>query len=76
MTKDVDREEMSKSSALSGWTYNDDICFIGIEPKFISLLFVIQPEISLRQSPSCLRERSVYVVDKNVYTWVSSGYKW
>ena len=40
------------------------------------LLFVTQPEISLRQSPSCLRERSVSVVDKDVYTWVSSAYNW
>ena len=41
----------------------------------LSLLFVIQAEISLRQSPSCLREISVYAVDKGVYTWVSSAYK-
>jgi len=35
MTKDVRREEMSKFAALSGCTYNDEICFVGIEPKFI-----------------------------------------
>ena len=35
MTKDVCREEMSKFAALSGCTYNDEICFIGIERKFI-----------------------------------------
>jgi len=35
MTKDVRREEMSKFAALSGCTYNDEICFIGIKPKFI-----------------------------------------
>ena len=31
--------------------------------------------ISLRQSPSCLRERSVSAVDKNMYIGVSSAYK-
>ena len=41
----------------------------------LSVLVVIQPEISLRQWPSCLRERSVSVVDKDMYTWVSSAYK-
>ena len=35
MTKGVSREEMSKFSALSGCTYNDEICFVGIEPKFL-----------------------------------------
>ena len=121
MIKDVRREEMSKFSALSGCTYNDEICFLklkslsdvtrrlstmsdgvmlwlrmGVGQKRISLLrcldapiimksvlfalnlnllFVIQPEIS-RQSPSCLRERSVSAVDKDMYTWISSGNKW
>ena len=66
---------MNKFAALSGCTYNDEICIVGIEPE-LSLLFVIQPEISLRQSPSCLRERSVSAVDEDMYTWVSSAYKW
>jgi len=35
MTMNVRREEMSKFAALSGCTYNDEICFVGIEPKFI-----------------------------------------
>ena len=35
MTKDVHKEEMSKIDALTGCTYNDEICFVGIEPKFI-----------------------------------------
>ena len=43
----------------------------------LRLLFVIQPEISLRQSPSCLWERSVSAVDKEisgvVYRVNSSG---
>jgi hypothetical protein len=39
------------------------------------LLFVIQPEISLRQSPSCLMERPVFDLEKDMYTWVSSTYK-
>ena len=34
MTKDVRREETSKFAALSGCTYDDEICFVGIEPKF------------------------------------------
>jgi hypothetical protein len=72
MTKDVRKEQMSKFSALSGYTYNDEICFVGIEPSF---LFVIQPDISLRQSSSCLWERSVSAVDKDMYTWVSSAYE-
>jgi len=63
---------MSKFAALSGCTYNEEICFVGIEPKF---LFVTQPEISLRQSLSCLREISVSVVDKDMHTWVSSAHK-
>ena len=33
-------------------------------------------KLSLRQSPSCLRERSVVIVDIDMYTWVSSAYKW
>ena len=41
----------------------------------LTLLFVIQPDISLGQSLSCLRERSVSAVDKDMYTWVSSAYK-
>ena len=35
MTKDVRREETNTFAALSGCTYNDEICFVGIEPKFI-----------------------------------------
>jgi len=38
MTKDVRREEMSKFAALPGCTYNDEICFVGIEPIFLFLL--------------------------------------
>ena len=41
----------------------------------LSLLFVMQPEILLRQSPSCLMARPVSAVDKDMYTWVSSTYK-
>jgi len=41
----------------------------------LNQLFVIQPEISLRQSPSCVREIYVSAVDKDMYTWVSSAYK-
>jgi len=54
MIKDGRREEMSKFAALSGCIYNDEICFLALR---LSLLFVIQPDISLRQLPSCLRER-------------------
>ena len=35
MTKDVHREETSKFAALSGCTYNGEIRFVSIEPKFI-----------------------------------------
>ena len=41
----------------------------------LGLLFVIQPKISPRQSPSCLRERSMAAVDQDMYPWVSSAYK-
>ena len=42
----------------------------------LSLLFATHPEISQWQSPSCVKDRSAYVVDKAMYTWVSSAYKW
>jgi len=72
MIKDVRRKETSTFAALSVCTYNDEICFVGIEPKSI----VCHPvEISLSQSPSCLRETSVSTVDKDRYTLVSSVYK-
>ena len=35
MIKDGRREEMSKFSALSGCTYNDEIWFVRIDPKSI-----------------------------------------
>ena len=35
MTKDVRREEMSKVDALFRCDNNNEICFVGIEPKFI-----------------------------------------
>jgi len=35
MFKDGRKEEISKLAALSGYTYNDEICFVGIEPNFI-----------------------------------------
>jgi len=35
MTTDFRRKEMSKFAALSGCTYNDELCFVGIEPEFI-----------------------------------------
>jgi len=41
----------------------------------LSLLFAIQLDISLRHSPSCVRDKSVSAVDKDFYTWVSSTYK-
>jgi len=71
-TKDVRKGEMSKFAALSGCAYNDEICLLALN---LRLLFVIQPEISLRQSQSCLRERSVSALDKDVYTWISSASK-
>ena len=71
MTKDVRREETSKFLALSGRNCNNEICLVCILD--LGLLFVIQPEISLKQSPtSCVRERSA--VDKDIYNWVPSAY--
>jgi len=45
MTKDVRWEETSKFVGLSGYTYNDEISFVGIECTFIH---GIQPDITLR----------------------------
>jgi len=42
----------------------------------LSLLIVIQPEVSFWQSHSCIREISISALDKYMYTWVSSAYKW
>jgi len=42
--RDGRREEASKFAALSGCTYNDEICFVGFELKSI----VCHPEISPR----------------------------
>jgi len=57
------------------WTgsHNDEISVLALS---LSLLYAIQSDISLRQSSSSLREISVYVVDKDTNTWVSSAYKW
>ena len=62
MTKDVHREETSKFAALSECIYNVLLALS------LSLLFVIQPEISLRQSSNCLREKSMSAVAKDMYT--------
>ena len=35
MIKDGRREETSNFAALFWYTYNDEICFVGIRPKFI-----------------------------------------
>jgi len=35
MIKGGRSEERSKFAALSGCTYNDEICFVGIKPKSI-----------------------------------------
>jgi hypothetical protein len=35
MIKDRHREETSKFAALFGCTYNDEIYFVGVEPKLI-----------------------------------------
>ena len=35
MTRVVLKEETSKFTALSGCTYNDEICFVGSEPNVI-----------------------------------------
>jgi len=35
VTKDIRREETIKFAALSGYTYNNEISFVGIDSKFI-----------------------------------------
>jgi len=72
VTKDVRREERIR---LLLCLYVPIMMASVLLAMSLSLLFVIQPEISLRQSPSCLREISVSAVDKNMYIWVSSAYK-
>jgi len=72
MNKDGRRAETSKFAAWSGCSSNNEICFGALS---LSILLVIHPTISLRQSPSCIRERSVSAVNKDMYTWVSSAYK-
>jgi len=68
----TDREEMSKFAVLSGCTYNDEICFVGIAPKFIICHLV--KDIS-ETVTKFLRERSVSAGDKYMNTWVSSTNK-
>jgi len=53
MTKGVRREEMSKFAIMMKSV---------LLALSLSLLFVIQPEISQSQPPSCLRERSVFLL--------------
>jgi len=60
------REETSKFTALSM-----DVSIIMKSALFalsLSELFVIKQEISLKQSPSSIRERSVSALDKDIYT--------
>ena len=61
---------MGKIGMLVGCTYNNEICFVYIEPK--SIVF---GSVRLRQSPSCVRERPASAADEDVYTWVSHAYK-
>jgi len=53
---------MSKFAALSGSPIIKNYVLLALA---LSLLFVIQPYISLRQSVSCVRERSVSAIDKD-----------
>ena len=61
MIKDVRREETSKFPALFGCTCNDEICFVGIEPKFI--VCHLARDIT-ETVTKLLRERSLSAVDK------------
>ena len=72
MIKGLRRVKTDKRTTLSGCTNNNEICLVRIEPKSI---FVIQPDRSLRQPPSCVIERYASVVYKDMYTWVGSAYK-
>jgi len=65
MIKDGHREETSNFAALSGCTFNNEVCFVSIEPKSVV--------ISLRRSPRCVTEIPVFAVDKDMYTRVSSA---
>ena len=60
-----------------GWLHCLDIPIIvnSVLSAFsLSLLFVIQPYVSLTLPPNCVRERPVSGVDKAIYTWVSPAY--
>ena len=70
MTKDVRMEEMSKFAALSGCTYNYEICFVG--RTFIvchTARYITETVTKLFMG------RSVSAVDKGMYSLVSSAYK-
>ena len=65
-------EETNKFAAFSRYTYNDEICFDGIEHRFI----VCHPARDITETVTKLfKETSVSAVDNDMYTWVSSMYK-
>jgi len=65
MTKDVRWQETGKFDPLFGCTYNDDI-------YCLSSSQIYHWDSHLAD----LQERSASAVDKDIYTWVSSAYKW
>ena len=72
--KEGRRKETSKFTALSWCTYNIEICFVHIEPNSI----VCHPTRDITETLSKILKGkiSVSAVNKNMYTWVSSAYKW
>jgi len=72
MIKDGHEEEISNFT----WADVPIIMKSVLSALSLSLLFVMQLDISLRRSPSCVRERSMSALDKDMYCWMSSAYQW
>jgi len=66
MIKDGRGEERIKFAALSGYAYRNEIYFVSIEPK----------SLSSRQRYHWDSYLAASGVKKDMYTWLSSTYKW
>ena len=72
MSKDIRREETTNFASLSGCNYNNEICFVRIDPKSI----VCHPARDTTETVTKLFKGKLSVcVDKDMYTWVSSAHK-
>jgi len=67
MTKDVRREEINKVPALSACAYNDEICFVDIEPKFI----VCHPARDITETATKLFKGKISVCRRKRYIYLS-----